>query len=54
MNGSGISVLRAHPTPDADVPLLGFANMWLRQLLAQNYMYMNRGKAERMGLKDDD
>ncbi|TCV82536.1 molybdopterin oxidoreductase family protein [Sulfurirhabdus autotrophica] len=29
-------------------------NVWLRQLLAQNYMYMNAGQAARMGLKDYD
>lgn len=29
-------------------------NVWLRQILAQNYMYMNRGQAARMGLQDDD
>jgi anaerobic selenocysteine-containing dehydrogenase len=29
-------------------------NVWLRQILAQNYMYMNRGQATRMGLKDFD
>ncbi len=29
-------------------------NAWLRQILAQNYMYMNAGQAARMGLKDDD
>ncbi len=29
-------------------------NVWLRQLLAQNYMYMNAGQADRMGLKDYD
>jgi anaerobic selenocysteine-containing dehydrogenase len=27
-------------------------NAWLRQLLAQNYMYMNREKAEEMGIED--
>ena len=29
-------------------------NVWLRQILAQNYMYMNAQQAARMGLKDDD
>ena len=29
-------------------------NVWLRQILAQNYMYMNRGQAARLGLQDDD
>lgn len=29
-------------------------NVWLRQILGQNYMYMNRAQAERMGLKDYD
>lgn len=29
-------------------------NVWLRQILSQNYLYMNRGQAERMGLKDFD
>ncbi len=29
-------------------------NVWLRQILAQNYFYMNAGQAERMGLKDYD
>jgi len=27
-------------------------NAWLRQILAQNYMYMNRQKAEQMGIED--
>ncbi len=27
-------------------------NAWLRQILAQNYMYMNRQQAEAMGIKD--
>jgi anaerobic selenocysteine-containing dehydrogenase len=29
-------------------------NVWLRQILAQNYMYMNAGQAARMGLADYD
>ena len=29
-------------------------NVWLRQILAQNYMYMNRGQAARLGLADFD
>lgn len=29
-------------------------NVWLRQILSQNYLYMNRGKAERLGLQDFD
>ncbi|WP_018871724.1 molybdopterin oxidoreductase family protein [Thioalkalivibrio sp. ALJ16] len=27
-------------------------NAWLRQICAQNYLYMNRGKAESMGIED--
>jgi len=29
-------------------------NAWLRQILAQNYLYMNAGTARSMGLADDD
>ncbi|MHB1231602.1 MAG: molybdopterin oxidoreductase family protein [Burkholderiales bacterium] len=29
-------------------------NVWLRQILSQNYLYMNRAKAASLGLKDDD
>ena len=29
-------------------------NAWLRQIVAQNYLYMNRGTATRLGLADDD
>ena len=29
-------------------------NVWLRQILAQNYMYMNRAQAGRLGLQDFD
>ncbi len=29
-------------------------NVWLRQIVAQNYLYMNRKKAEQMGIADRD
>ena len=28
-------------------------NAWLRQITAQNYLYMNRGRAQRMGIADE-
>ena len=29
-------------------------NVWLRQIISENYLHMNRGTAERLGLKDFD
>lgn len=29
-------------------------NAWLRQIVARNYLYMNRGSARKLGLADDD
>lgn len=31
---------------------MGFTNAWLRQICAQNYLYMNRQRGESMGLAD--
>jgi len=29
-------------------------NAWLRQIIAQNYLYMNRAKGESLGIRDED
>jgi anaerobic selenocysteine-containing dehydrogenase len=32
----------------------GSMNAWLRQILGRNWLYMDRGRAKKLGLKDGD